>query len=471
MASHDTAPFLAGVLEGFYGQPWTQAERLALFDSMARWKLNAYLYGPKDDLRLRAAWREPYPAGGTKPLRQLLKACAKRHLHFIYALSPGLDIRYRHRADLDHLKRRFAQMLSLGCRHFALLFDDIPDRLDAADASRFGSLASAQCHVANTLFKWTRERSPHARLLFCPTAYCGRMAAQALGGEGYLPLIGRELLPQLDIFWTGPEIVSRELTVAHVREMHTVLRRKPVIWDNLHANDYDGRRFFCGPYAGRPPELRTEVNGLLCNPNNEFALNYVPLRTFAEFIRSDRAWNARRAYLAAMKDWLRCFETSGKTAGLDDLLLFGDCFYLPYEEGTKAQALYEGARALLRGPQAEWNRSAASFQKRAARLRDFCAGLANLRDRALFYALSRRAWELREEMDLLVQYAAFRSGKNRTRRAFNSSFHLPGTYRGGMVSRLQQLLVQHPDGTLALPAPARAARAGVRRLRRANKSL
>jgi hypothetical protein len=31
--------------------------------------------------------------------------------------------------------------------------------------------------------------------------------------------------------------------------------------------------------------------------------------------------------------------------------------------------------------------------------------------------------------------------------ACRSDFHLPGTYRGGLVARLQRLLVQHPDGT------------------------
>src|SRR5439155_1247605 len=170
-------------------------------------------------------------------------------------------------SDLDHLRGRFEQMLALGCHHFALLFDDIPDQMRTEDMQRFGSLASAQCHVANAMFKWTRERQSDARFIFCPTAYCGRMAERKLGGDGYLATIGRELLPGIDVFWTGPEIISREITVAHIRELQTLLRRKPVIWDNLHANDYDGRRFFCGPYAGRPLELWTAVAGLLSNPN------------------------------------------------------------------------------------------------------------------------------------------------------------------------------------------------------------
>src|SRR4029079_13234719 len=93
--------------------------------------------------------------------------------------------------------------------------------------------------------------------------------------------------------------------------MQAILRRKPLIWDNLHANDYDGRRFYCGPYSGRPLELRQEVSGLLVNPNNQFPLNYVPFRTLAEFVHSpsDTAWDPRQAYLTAMRQWLPRFAT------------------------------------------------------------------------------------------------------------------------------------------------------------------
>ena len=172
--------------------------------------------------------------------------------------------------------------------------------------------ASAQCHVANAIQVWLRERRPE-RARFCSVRR--RTAAvwsQArLGGPDYLAIVGRELLPEIDVFWTGPEIISREITVAHVQDVAAVLRRKPVIWDNLHANDYDGRRFFCGPYAGRPLELRSEVAGLLSNPNCELPLNFVPLRTLAEFVRCAGTWDARGAYLSAMREWLPAFATIG----------------------------------------------------------------------------------------------------------------------------------------------------------------
>jgi protein O-GlcNAcase/histone acetyltransferase len=435
--------FLAGAIEGFYGRPWSASERLELFAWMAAFGLNTYLYAPKDDLKHRTLWREPYSTAEAEALRALVGACDDRGLRFVYALSPGLDIRFSRETDLACLRTRFEQMLALGCGHFALLFDDIPDRMDAEDAKRWGSFASAQCDVTNAVFRWLRERRPGARFLFCPTPYCGRMAERQLGGPGYLDTVGRELEAGIDVCWTGPEIVSREIPVAHVREVRQLLRRKPLIWDNLHANDYDGRRFYCGPYAGRPEALRQEVAGILSNPNNELPLNYVPLRTLGEFVRGRGPWDARRAYLEAMGAWLPRFEAHGLAIPPDDLLLLGDCYYLPHEEGPLAETLLASARRLLDSDQAAGG-EAADVMRQAERLRDACARMANLRDRPLFYALSRRTWELREEMDLLI--ACVRSKGADRGAPCRSDYHLPGTYRGGMVARLQRLLAQREDG-------------------------
>ncbi len=448
----DKTDFLAGVIEGFYGQPWSQAERLQLFGQMAAWGLNTYMYGPKDDFKQRALWRELYSPQEIEPLRQSIRACQEKHLHFIYALSPGLDLRYGQASDLEILQRRLKQMLDAGCQHFALLFDDIPDKMAEDDLRRWGALAPAQCHVANTLFRWAQQQAAAVRFLFCPTPYCGRMAAAKLGGEGYLASLGRELLPEIDIFWTGPDIVSREITVAHARELAGLLRRKPTIWDNLHANDYDGRRFFCGPYAGRPVELRNEVAGLLSNPNCEFLLNYVPVRTLGQFIQAQGSWEPRRAYVAAMKEWFNHFATLEPAVREEDFLLLGDSYYLPHREGEHAERLLQMARRLLSSDPGQWGDEAAEFLKLSARLREFCARMADLKDRALFYAMSRRVWELREELDLLERYVAGKADPQRRNDAIRSDFHLPGTYRGGLVARLQRLLVLDATGVFS-PAP------------------
>jgi hypothetical protein len=79
--------------------------------------------------------------------------------------------------------------------------------------------------------------------------------------------------------------------------------------------------------------------------------------------------------------------------------------------------------------------------------------MTELRHRPLFYALSRRVWELREELDLLERYVEFKSRGGPPGVGCRSDCHLPATYRGGLVSRLQHLLVQQPNGTLAPPNP------------------
>ena len=73
-----------------------------------------------------------------------------------------------------------------------------------------------------------------------------------------------------------------------------VLRRKPVIWDNIHANDYDHRRVFLGPYDGRPSQLHPLLNGVLTNPNCEFESNFIPIHTFATWTKF-----AKNAFKAA----------------------------------------------------------------------------------------------------------------------------------------------------------------------------
>lgn len=446
MPTSDSSVFLAGVIEGFYGQPWSLTERLRLFEWMERWGLNTYFYCLKDDWKNRAIWREAYTPAELERLGELVQACRMRGVDFLYGLSPGLDIRYSSESDAGRLRHRFEQMLGVGCGHFALLFDDIPDRIEASDLSRWGSLASAQCGVTNALLAWTRERKPEARFLFCPTPYCSRMVASGLGGAGYLETVGRELNPAIEVLWTGPEIISPEIGVAHVQALSTVLRRKPVIWDNLHANDYDGRRFFCGPYSGRAPGLKQAVNGILTNPNCEFALNYVPLRTFAGFLQTTEGWDPRGAYLSAMVEWLGEFGTCGRPFTVEELVLFGDCYYLPYEEGAEAARLLHQVDGLLGRDPGTWGEDAVEVRQRIVRLRDVCARMAELQDRPLFYALWRRVWELREEMDLLDRYLGVRSQSPSPEVPCFSDFHRPGTYRGGMVAKLQRRLLQTPDG-------------------------
>ncbi|NXT24281.1 OGA GlcNAcase, partial [Syrrhaptes paradoxus] len=148
----------------------------------------------------------------------------------------------------------------------------------------FPSLAQAQASVANEVYQ---ELGQPPVFLFCPTEYCSSLCSPGPGQSLYLLTLGQELLPGIGVIWTGPKVVSRELSPVLLEEVEGVLRRCPVIWDNLYANDYDCRRVFLGPYTGRAPGLMSRLRGLLLNPNCELQANFVPVHTLGSWFRSE----------------------------------------------------------------------------------------------------------------------------------------------------------------------------------------
>lgn len=453
MTDHQHRPFLSGVIEGFYGPPWAGHQRLEMLEWMQAAGLNAYVYGPKDDLHHRTFWRSPYGGEDAEALATLIRACGERGIEFLYALGPGLDVRYNALEDEHALRARLAQLSAMGCRSFCLLYDDIPDQMRPEELERWGSLASAQSALTNRLFHWAREADSGVRFFFCPTPYCGRMEVAGHGGQGYLETVGRELDPAIEVFWTGPEIISWEISLEQLGEITAKLRRPPVLWDNLHANDYDGRRMFLGPYSGRPPELRGRVRGILTNPNTEMPVNFMAVRTLGEYLRAGAAWEPRPAYLAALEEWLPRFETVHRPMPLADLVLFADCHYLPQTEGPEADGLRARVASLLATPPRQWGAEAEVVRGEIRRLRDICARMAELKDRELFHAMHRRVWELREEMDLLDRFVTHHLMHPEGGPEFRSDFHLLQTYRGGFVPSLQRMLTLREDGVIEPAVP------------------
>uniref|UniRef100_A0A8B9FCC6 GH84 domain-containing protein n=1 Tax=Amazona collaria TaxID=241587 RepID=A0A8B9FCC6_9PSIT len=241
--------------------------------------LNCYMYAPKDELKHRLLWREPYTEPETAHMRSLIEAAQERGVEFVFALSAGQDVVFSSPVSVPCL-----QVAAMGCRAFALLFDDIDPCMCQADRDAFPSLAQAQASVANEVYQ---ELGQPPVFLFCPTEYCSSLCSPSPSQSCYLLTIGRELLPGIGVIWTGPKVVSQELSAVLLEEVEGVLRRRPVIWDNLYANDYDCRRVFLGPYTGRAPGLMARLRGLLLNPNCELQANFIPIHTLGSWFRSE----------------------------------------------------------------------------------------------------------------------------------------------------------------------------------------
>ncbi|XP_062488157.1 protein O-GlcNAcase-like isoform X2 [Pezoporus occidentalis] len=276
--------FLCGVVEGFYGRPWSMEQRKLLFEWLRRRGLNCYMYAPKDELKHRLLWREPYTEHEAAHMRSLIEAAQEQDVQFVFAISAGQDMVFSSSGDRLLLQQKLRQVAAMGCQAFALLFDDIDPCMCQADRDAFPSLAQAQASVANEVYQ---ELGQPPVFLFCPTEYCSSLCSPSPSQSSYLLTIGRELLPGIGVIWTGPKVVSQELSAVLLEEVEGVLRRRPVIWDNLYANDYDCRRVFLGPYTGRAPGLMARLHGLLLNPNCELQANFIPIHTLGSWFRSE----------------------------------------------------------------------------------------------------------------------------------------------------------------------------------------
>jgi protein O-GlcNAcase/histone acetyltransferase len=445
--SDSTAPFLGGVVEGFYGRPWNSSQRRQLFAWLKAAGLNAYMYAPKDDIKHRALWRDLYDGAEVEELRSLIRDCAAAGLQFIYALSPGLDMRFSQAADRDALKAKLAQVHGLGAPHFAVLWDDIPEKLSEADAREFGTPAAAQCAATNDAFAHVRQLSATARVLFCPTIYCARFADHQVPKNEYLRIVGEQLTAEIDVLWTGPEIISEAISVESIRELRAVIRRRPVIWDNLHANDYDMRRLYLGPYSGRALELRSELAGILLNPNCQIEANFVGVRTLGMYVNAQHAYAPRAAYLAATEAWLPEFQSRGRTRmSLADVRLMGDLYYLPTEQGERAQRFLDDLRALVRTPPNSWGEALARAEQTGREIAGLYEKITELANRDLCYALYAHLWEMKETVQLCGAWLNWRRNHPTSTERFASGEFRNRIWRGGPAATIDRLLTMDDEG-------------------------
>ncbi|MGV3490938.1 MAG: beta-N-acetylglucosaminidase domain-containing protein [Devosia sp.] len=446
-------PLLSGVIEGFYGRAWTHAQRLEMLDWIAEAGMNCFVYAPKDDIKIRARWRELYTVGEATDLKVLADEAAARNLQFMVAIAPALDVTYSNGEDLEALKRRLDQLIELGITRFVLLFDDIPSVMMPADEQAFGSLASAQAWFANAAFAHAHARASNVSMIFCPTEYCAAFAGHNVKGSAYLNTLGAELDPQIGVFWTGPDIVSETITAESLRDVGAVLRRRPVIWENFHANDYDIRRVYAGPLGGRSADILPLVAGIIANPNNEFEANFVPVRATGLFANGsdDEAANFASAVKAWQPRFRIAFRSDNDMLTEDEVRLLGELFHQPFRNGPEVESVLATAHGLLEAKRpnvrdAAWQAGHDRIVAFRDRIRDLFHRLTELENRDLFYAFQPYLWEAREEVTHLVSYLDWLAGDPPANAEFPAKDRIYNFYRRGFTVAVQELLPRDASG-------------------------
>ena len=257
--------------------------------------MNAYMYAPKDDPYHRENWRNPYPSRKLESLRELASHAKSHGISFVFAVSPGMSVRYSDKRDIDAFMQKLKALYGAGVRDFAILYDDIPNALsNEADREKFPNLASAQVCFANSVWERLKKWSGDNTLMVCPTQYNGDYNTEYVLG------IGAGLHQDIDIMWTGPDVCSRELTYEYTQAVTAALMRPVVYWDNYPVNDAGMRgELHIGPYTGRDRRLPEVCRGFFLNPMNQAEASKIALGAAASYLRNPEGYDPQAAWEAA----------------------------------------------------------------------------------------------------------------------------------------------------------------------------
>ncbi|TXS89053.1 hyaluronidase [Parahaliea maris] len=254
--------FLTGIVEGYYGRTWSQADRLAYARLMPAMGLNAYLYCPKADPFLRRQWQQHWPARQWAELQDLAAQFATAGVEFGVGLSPFALYQRYGAAERRQLKEKLARIAELDAPLLAVLFDDMPG--DVPD------LAERQAEILADV----QRCLPGVRLLMCPTYYSSDPVLQKHFGPmpaNYWERLGEFLAPEIDIFWTGERVCADTIARAEVEDLQEAFRRPLTLWDNYPVNDgaLRSRHLYLEPLPGREAGLGQALRGHFCNPMNQ----------------------------------------------------------------------------------------------------------------------------------------------------------------------------------------------------------
>ena len=276
-----------GVVEGFYGNPWSHTDRLRQFDFYGKNKLNVYIYGPKDDPYHRNQWREPYPADEAARISELAKAAAQNKVDFVWAMHPGGDIQWTE-ADLNSSVQKLEWMYGLGVRAFAIFFDDI----FGAEQSK----GAKQAEYMNALNReFVQKHTDVAPLILCPTQY-----NKSWSGGSYLSDLGTTMDKDIRIMWTGATVVDM-INKSDMDWINAQIQRNAYIWLNYPVNDFCIDHMLMGPTYGNDLNIAHQLSGFVSNPMEYAEASKVSLYSIADY-----TWNMD-AY-ASQTSWERALQ-------------------------------------------------------------------------------------------------------------------------------------------------------------------
>ena len=321
-----------GVVEGFYGTPWSHQARLSQIAFYARHKMNVYIYGPKDDPWHRDKWREPYPEAEAKRISELATYARSLGVNFYWAIHPGVDIKWTEQ-DRDYLVAKLEKMYDLGVRSFAVFFDDI-----WGEGTRADKQAELLNYVDNNFIQKKHDVAP---LIMCPTEY---NRAWANDEKGYLRTLGTQMNQGIEIMWTGNSVVhciDRESQ----EWINQRINRKSYIWWNFPVSDFVRDHILLGPAYGNDLDIAETMSGFVSNPMEHAEASKISLYGIADYTWNMPAYDYQADWEKGLREVLPSNYEALRTFALYNKDLGPNGHGFRREEGDELKAIAQQALA------------------------------------------------------------------------------------------------------------------------------
>ncbi|MCR1961320.1 hyaluronoglucosaminidase [Thomasclavelia cocleata] len=269
-----------GFIEGYYGNPWSNEDRADLMIFGGDYKLNQYIYAPKDDPKHNSRWRELYTEEELEEISMAAEAGNRSKCYYVYALHPFMSNSFRfntdanYNEDLNIVKTKFEQLMNAGIRQFTILADDasVPYGGDS-------SYIRLMTDLTNWLIEKQKEISGlRTDMMFCPANYYG-------SGTGVTGLRG---MPEsVKIIQTGGQVFG-STNSSFLNNFNNSMSRSPYMWINWPCSDQTKDGLIMGGATrflipGADPE---KIAGIVLNPMQQSEASKHGILANADY-----AWN------------------------------------------------------------------------------------------------------------------------------------------------------------------------------------
>ena len=297
-----------GIIEGYYGVPYSVEVTEDLFRFMARYKLNTYMYGAKSDPYHSNFWDKAYPTKISDKqkrlglitqdmMRHLCEVAHQSKVNFIWAIHPGKSFTDVASSNvLDRIMSKFELMYDLGVRQFGVFVDDVgvPDD-DETLRQGADRLTLLQQRVDQRWNQPDTEAADRVKpLQYVPQLYAFSWVKPEKAYRFWKSL--RPVPEKVNIYTTGKNVWS----VPNSNDLNVLgeyLGREVSWWWNYPCNDVDVTKIFLADtYSNFADEThinsqeRLENNLLLktiiINPMQQGELSKVALFSVADY-----TWN------------------------------------------------------------------------------------------------------------------------------------------------------------------------------------